>query len=137
MPWLAPIGRPKTSRSRARSAGALDEPAAVADALAGDQDPLGVHAVEDVAEALALLPDEALAGISRSSKTSSLVTLLIITRRGLTVSPLPIACVQVDEEDGQAVGLALDLVARRRAREQDHRVGVLDARDVHLATVDT
>src|SRR6267378_6850444 len=33
----------------------LKEPAAVADALLGDEDALGIHAVEDVAEALPLL----------------------------------------------------------------------------------
>ena len=43
----------------------LDEPAAVADALGGDQDPLGVHAVEDVAEALALLADQRVARAPR------------------------------------------------------------------------
>ena len=37
----------------------FEKPAAVADAFLGDQDALGVHAVEDVAEALALLADQA------------------------------------------------------------------------------
>ena len=37
---------------------ALDEPAAVADALGGDQNPLGVQAVEQIAEALAFLADQ-------------------------------------------------------------------------------
>src|SRR5690606_39970942 len=40
----------------------LGEPAAVADALGGDQGALGVQAVEDVAEALALFPDQAAGG---------------------------------------------------------------------------
>src|SRR5215212_3779645 len=38
--------------------GLVDEPAAVADALGGDQDPFGVHAVEDVSKAHALLADQ-------------------------------------------------------------------------------
>ena len=38
----------------------LQEPAAVADAFLRDQDALGVHAVEDVAEAPALLADQVL-----------------------------------------------------------------------------
>ena len=46
----------------------LDEPAAVADALGGDQDPLGVHAVEDVAEALALLADQRVGGHARGRR---------------------------------------------------------------------
>ena len=59
-PWLAPIGRPKTTRSLAYLAARSDEPAAVADGLRGDEDALGVPAVDDVAEALALLADEVL-----------------------------------------------------------------------------
>src|SRR3712207_8064679 len=38
--------------------GLPDEPLGVADRLAGDQQPLGVHAVQDVAEAFTLLPDQ-------------------------------------------------------------------------------
>jgi len=38
----------------------IDEPAAVADALGRDQDALGVHPIEDVAEALALDTDQIL-----------------------------------------------------------------------------
>jgi hypothetical protein len=37
--------------------GPVDEPAAVAHALGRDQDPLGVQAVQQVAEPLALLAD--------------------------------------------------------------------------------
>jgi hypothetical protein len=42
-------------RSRHR---ALDEPAAVAHALGGDQDAFGVHAVQDVAEAATLFTNQ-------------------------------------------------------------------------------
>ncbi len=38
----------------------LDEPVAVADTFGGDQDALGVHAVENVAEATSLLADQVL-----------------------------------------------------------------------------
>ena len=44
--------------------------------------------------------------------------------------------VQVDEKHRQAVGLLVDVGERRRAREQQHQVGVLDARDPHLLAVD-
>ncbi len=54
--------------------GLLDEPAAVANAFRGDQGAFGIEPIEDVAETLALLPDELLAGISSSSKNSSLVS---------------------------------------------------------------
>ena len=43
-------------------AGMLDEPTAVADAFGGDQDPLGVQAVEEVAEPAPLLADPILRG---------------------------------------------------------------------------
>ena len=43
---------------------------------------------------------------------------------------------QVDDEDRHAFGLLLHVGERRRAREQDHQVGVLDARDPHLLAVD-
>src|SRR5579884_371986 len=38
--------------------GAIDEPVAVADALGGQQDALGIHAVEDIAEAIPFLADQ-------------------------------------------------------------------------------
>ena len=44
--------------------------------------------------------------------------------------------VQVDDEDRHALGLLLHLGQRRRARQQDHQVGVLHARDPHLLAVD-
>jgi hypothetical protein len=42
----------------------------------------------------------------------------------------------VDEEHAEAVGPARDLLDRRRARQQQHHVGLLGAGDEHLATVD-
>src|SRR4029079_8795371 len=42
--------------------GALDEPAAVADALRGNEDPLRVEAVDEIAEALALFADQRVHG---------------------------------------------------------------------------
>ncbi len=40
----------------------VDEPVAVADAFGGDEDALGVEAVEDVAETFAFLADQVLGG---------------------------------------------------------------------------
>ena len=59
-----------------------------------------------------------------------------MTRRGLTSRPLPTASRRSTRNTDRPCGLALDLLARRRAREQDHEVGELDAGDVHLAPVD-
>ena len=62
------------------------------------------------------------------------MTLLIITRRGLTVRPWPIAACRSTRKTDRPSDLRG--CGSPCAREQDHRVGVLDARDVHLAAVD-
>src|SRR4029079_1133896 len=69
----------------------VDEPAAVADALGRDQGALGVQAVEDVLEALALAPDQVLGRDLEFSKNSSLVSWLTMFGIGRTVMPWPIA----------------------------------------------
>ena len=43
---------------------------------------------------------------------------------------------QVDHEDGHALALFLHIRQRRRARQQDHQVGMLDAGDPHFLAVD-
>ena len=50
--------------------------------------------------------------------------------------PLLLGAAQIDEEDRQPVGLLLHLGERRRAREQQHQIGMLHARDPHLLAVD-
>ena len=52
------------------------------------------------------------------------------------VTPLPHRGAQVDQEDRQPVSLLRDLIEGRRARDQEHQVGVLGARDPHLLPVD-
>src|SRR5690606_39543942 len=44
------------------AAGALDEPLGIPDALCGNKNSFGIHAREDVAEPLPLLPDQVLYG---------------------------------------------------------------------------
>ena len=58
MPWFWPIGRLNTTRSLGVARRAIDEPAAVADAFGGDQDPLGVQAIQHIPEPSALFADE-------------------------------------------------------------------------------
>ena len=43
---------------------------------------------------------------------------------------------QIDEKHREAVGAALDLVDRGRARQQQHQVGMAGARGPHLLPVD-
>ena len=44
--------------SRGIFAGTIDEPACIADTLGRDQDSLGIHTVENIAETLALFADQ-------------------------------------------------------------------------------
>ena len=61
MPWFWPIGRSNTIALAWRSAAArAQRRAAEADRLGREQDALGVHAVQDVVEALAFLADAVL-----------------------------------------------------------------------------
>ena len=114
----------------------VDEPLGVADALGGDQDALGVHAGEDVAEALALLADQVL-GRHPQIVEEHLGGGVVHHR--------------ADRPDGQAVAHRLrmstrktdrpsvrffDLVARRGAGEQQHQVGMLGAGGPDLLAVD-
>ena len=116
--------------------GLLDEPAAIADALGGDQRALGIQAVEDVAKALALLADQA-AGGNLQVVEEQLVG-LVIDHVGDRLHGQAVAdgLAQVDEEDRHALGLALHLSQRRGACQQDHQVRVLDARDPYFLPVD-
>src|SRR5215210_7639586 len=116
--------------------GLVDEPPPVADALAGDEDPLGVHAVQDVAEALALLPDQ---GARRDAQVleEELVGLVVDhDPPGLYREPAALRLVQGEEEDREPLGLTPHLLPGRRPSQQDHVVGVLHAGDVDLAPVD-
>jgi hypothetical protein len=61
---------------------------------------------------------------------------LIVTRRGVDCESVADGLTQVDEEDGESFRSAPDLVERGGPGEQYHEVGVLDARDVDLASVD-
>ena len=76
------------------------------------------------------------AGISRLSKNSSLVSWLTMLGIGRTVRPVADRLAQVDDEDRHAFGLLLHLGERRGARQQDHQVRMLDARDPDLLAVD-
>ena len=123
-------------RSFAYSRDPVDEPVAVADAFGGDQRALGVQAVEDVLEALPFLADQVL-GRDLEVVEEQLVG-LVVDHVGDRPHRQPVAdrLAQVDDEDRHAFGLLLHLGERRGARQQDHQVGVLHARDPDLLAVD-
>ena len=98
---------------------------AVADAFGRDQDPLRVHPVEDVAEPLALLPDERVGG-HLDAVEEDLRRRVIHHRLDRADRHRPrLECLfHVDDEGREALGLAVDLVEGRRPRQQQHQVGV-------------
>ena len=118
IPWFWPMGLPKTCRSAAWRTPSPRTSARVADALSGDQDALGVHAVEDVAEALAFDADQ----VARRHLEIVEIELGggVIHHRGerLDGEAATDGGTQVDEQHGQTIGRFRPAVARRRAHEQ-------------------
>jgi hypothetical protein len=113
-----------------------EQPAAVADALGRDEDPLGIHAVEDVAEALALLADQVL-GRHFQILDEHLGRVVVDERLDRpNVDAIALGRLEIDQEHGKAFGALLDLIPRRRASEEQHQVGVKGARGPDLLPVD-
>ena len=134
-PWFWPIGRPKTSRVLAYRP-PIDEEAAVADAFCRNQNALGVHAVEDVAEALALFADEVL-GRHRQIVEEQLGRRVI--EHGANRpdgQAVPDRLAQVDQQHATGRRSLLRLLARRGAAEQQHQIGMFGAADPDLLAVD-
>ena len=114
----------------------LQQPAAVADAFLGHQDALGIHPVEDVAEAPALLADQVLR--RHLQIVEEHLGRVVVDHRldRPDLDPLPRLSLQIDEEHREPVGAALDLVDRGGARQEQHQVGMAGARGPHLLAVD-
>src|ERR1700692_2071650 len=102
----------------------LKHGAAHADLLGGDENALGVHAVEYVAQTLALLSNqrvfrhrqvvnEEFVGVDRS--TAQLVDL----------PNVDVVAVELRVEEAKPFAVLLDLLDRRGAREDEHMVGDL------------
>ena len=108
--------------------------AAVAHALGGDEDALGVHAVHDVPQALALLPDK-ITGGHLDAVEQELVRKVVHHHAPAPHLQAVAGVPQVHYKDREAFGAPLHLLDGRRPGEQDHEVGVLDAGDVDLAPV--
>src|SRR2546426_2796869 len=96
--------------------------------LGADQDALGVHAVEDVAKALAFLADEVFRGHFQLVDENLRGGVVDHGADRADREPLAQRGFHVDDEHRQAFGLLPHLFARRGAREEQHDVGVLGAR---------
>ena len=116
--------------------GALDEPVTVADTLGGDQCALGIQAVENVLETLALRADEVL-GRHLELVEEQLVRLVIDhVGDGAKGQSVPKAWRRSTMKSDRPSDLRLTSRQRRRAREQQHQVRVPDAGDPDLLAVD-
>ena len=115
---------------------AVDEPAAVADALGRDQRALCIQSVQDVLEALPFLADQVL-GRNLQVLEEQFVGLVIHhVQDGPHFHALADRIAQVDDEDRHTLALLLHIGQWRGARQQNHQVGMLDAGDPHLLAVD-
>ena len=113
----------------------LDEPFGVADAFGADQDALGVHAGEDVAEALAFLADQVRRRHAQVVEEDLGGRVIHHGADRIDLEAVP-ARLHVDQEDRETVGALLDLLARRGARQQQHQVGMFGAGGPDLLAVD-
>src|SRR5919112_2355549 len=114
----------------------IHEPPSVTDALGGYEDTFGIHAVEDVAEALAFLTDQA-ARRDAQVLEEELVGLVVDHHApGLHRQPAAYSFAQIYEEHGEPFGLPTYTLERRGTGQEDHKVRVQDSGDVDLSPVD-
>ncbi|CAM2153002.1 hypothetical protein PT2222_20033 [Paraburkholderia tropica] len=114
----------------------VDEPVAVADTLGRDQRALRVEAVENVLEALAFFADEIFRRNFEVVEEQLVGLVIDHVQNRLHGQALADGFAQIDDEDRHAFAFLFHVRKRRGAREQDHQVGMLHARDPHLLAVD-
>ena len=102
----------------------------------GDEDALGVHAVEDIAEALALLADAVLDRHRHVVEEELGRRMIDHGADGPDGEAVSDRLAHVDQQHGHAVGRLLRFLARRRAAQQKHQVGMFGAADPDLLAVD-
>ena len=113
-----------------------DEPFGVADAFGRDQDALGVHAGQDVTEALPFAADQILgrhAQVVEEYFGGGMVHHGADRPDGEALAP---GLAHVDQEHREPFGAFLRLLPRRGAGEQQHQVGMLDPRRPDFLAVD-
>ena len=119
-------------RPLAYSMPSLSSQRAVTDAFLGNQDALGIHPVEDVAQAPALLANQIL-GRHLEVVEEHLGGVVVDHRLDRPdLDPVAEVLAQIDEEHREPVGAPLDLADRGGPRQQQHQVGVPGARSPHL-----
>ena len=114
----------------------VDEPSTVADAFGRDQDPFGIHAVEDVSKAAAALPHE---GIRRNHEIleEDLGRRMIHHRANRPDRETRThGLAHVDQEHGQALRALGRLGLRRGSCKQQHEIRVFGTRGPDLLAID-
>ena len=101
-----------------------------------DQDALGIHAGENVAEALAFLADQVFRRHPHVVEEHFGGGVIHHGADRADGEALALHRPHVDEEHGEALGALLHLLARRGAGEQQHQIGMLGARGPDFLAVD-
>ena len=114
----------------------VGKPVSIANALGGDQDALRVHAVQNVAEALPFFADQVLGGNFEVIEEHFVGLVIHHVADGAHREAAPSALAQIDQEHGQSLGLPLHFGQWRGARQQQHQIGMLHARDPDFLAVD-
>jgi hypothetical protein len=130
------MGRPNTDRVIGVGAGFFREPFRVADAFGADENTFGIHAGEDVAKALAFLADQ------RVCRDPHVIEKHFGRRMVHHSADRPdgqaviLHLAHVEQKHRVSVGAFFDLVARRRARQQQHQIGIFGPRRPDFLAID-
>ena len=115
-------------------AGLGDEPFRIAHAFGGDQQPLGIHAIQDVAEAAPLDADQILGRHVHIVEED--LAGIVVHHGADRADGQALRRAHVDDEGGEALGLLRHLVARGGAGQQQHQVAMLGAAGPDFLAVD-
>ena len=113
-----------------------DEPFGVADAFRRDQDALGIHAGQDVAEALAFLADQIFRRHAQVVEEHFRCRVIHHGADRIDGDAGALRQPHVHQKHRQPVGALLGLLLRRGARQQQHQVGMFGARGPDFLAVD-
>ena len=115
--------------------GPLSKPVPVADGFGGNQNPLRVPAVDNVAEAHALLADKAI-GWDLDIVEEDRVGVMVDHQVEWLDFEFSLHAAHIHQKHGKSLCLIFQFFVGRGARHQQHQVGLLDARDENLLAVD-
>src|SRR5260370_32795635 len=107
--------------------GAVEEPAAIADALRGNQDPLCVQPIEQITESLPFLPDEVVCGHAYVIEEDLSGCVIHHSADGADGQSVSGCMAHINQECRETFGALRYLLARRCACDDQHQIGVLGA----------